>query len=676
MEIVEALKESGLIDFKILKEGIGDYKKALDVMLEEVKSEFEELCGMDIEEVDFENFVEKHLNIGEDMGTLYGFLHHLNSACSSEESREIITYFQPKYVAFATKAGMSREIYERLVAVRDKGGLNNQQDRSLELLIRDMEMAGVHLEEEKKAELEKINLRLAELSEKFSNNVLDSRKKFEFEFDNDESLAEMPAQDLAMAKAEAGRRDKKGWVFTLSPPSMIAVLKYCSDRDVRKKFFDANVQVATEGKDDNRGLVLEILDLRKKKAEVLGFENYAEYVLQARMAESVGDVMEMLESFVGRGRRKGAMEMEELEAFSDQDGIEMWDITYWSRKLKEKKFSIDDREVKKYFELEKVMAGMFEIVGKLYGLSFEKMDVESYHQDVVSYKVVDEDGQILAYFVKDIYARPEKRPGAWCNTFRSPKKLADGSRQVPIVVNVANFGRGEEGQPNLLSHGEVLTLFHEFGHGVHMMLSQNDYLNTGSMSVEWDFVELPSQLMENWCWDSEALGIFAEHVETGEKMPEEMVSSLNATRKFMTGYQMLRQNEFGLLDMKLHTGAIGNLSEGSIDDLVEALDEFCVEHSRQYSLLNVPDYYRMYASFGHIFAGGYAAGYYSYLWAEALEADVFGKFEEEGVLNEKVGREFAERVLKAGASKPGKEMFEDFMGRELDAEALMRKKGL
>lgn len=657
------------LDYSFLSRGknVEKISSTLDQFLEEAADDFAEL--LTVKEVNFENVVERFLNLDELMGRLFGWIHHLNSVANNEVTRKIISEFQPKYVAFNTQLSLSRDFYDLLCKV-DQQSLDDQQMRSWELIKKGMEMAGVHLEAEKKTELEKLNLQLAELSEQFSNNVIDSRQKFHYCFKNLDSLADMPEQDLAMAAHEAEHCGEEGWVFTLSPPSLLAVMKYCSDQDVREKFYQEAMQIATKGEQDNRSLVAEILKLRRAKAELMGHADFPTYVLQDRMADNVDQIVSTIEEFKVKARKKGEKDIQELADFAGVDRINPWDIAFNARKLKEQKFAIDERELKKFFPLSAVLAGMFAIVGNLYDLEFQEMEMASYHDEVRTFEVW-KNGKKIAYFLIDLFARKEKRPGAWCNTLRSARRLTaaeGGGKQLPIVINVSNFGKAKDGQETLLTHGEVVTMFHEFGHGIHMILGRGEYNNLGSMSVEWDFVEFPSQLLENWCWEKESLAIFAAHVETGENLSDEMLNALKATRTFMSGYHVARQNEFALLDLKIHAE--------SKDWTVAELDQWTLAHSREVALVELPDYYRMYASFSHIFSGGYAAGYYSYLWAEILEADVFEVFKEQGLLSAEVGQHFAEKILARGATKPGMAMFCDFMGRKPKTDALLKKLGL
>ncbi len=664
--LVSKLQERGLLDYRFLAQEatINVYKDALDQLLKNAEQHFDQLIQTD--ETSFKSVVEEYLNNGIELGLLYGFLHHLDSNDGSETTREIIEYFQPKYVAFCNKVSLNRELYQKFITVRDENEeLDDEQQRSLKLLIQDMEMAGVHLEGEKKKRLEEINMRLAKLSKEFSNHVLDSRKKFHYQLESDECIKEMPEQDLATAKKEAEERKLEGWVFTLSPPSLTAVMKYCGDREVREIFYQRSAQIATENTEDNRPVALEILQLRREKAELLGCKDFAEFKLQDRMAGSVDEILSTVNEIKTKAQAKADRDFAELKSFANEDDLKPWDIAFYADKLKKKKFQIDEKRLKQFFPLEEVLTGMLGIAKQLYGVEFKEIEAKSYHEEVRNFEVYRDD-ELVSYFVLDLFARPTKSPGAWCNTLRSRRKVGDSFRP-PIVVNVANFGKGSADAPTLLAHREVVTMFHEFGHALHMMLSQSRYVNTSSSHVEWDFVELPSQLMENWCWQKESLDLFVKHFETGEALDDELLNSLKASRTFLSGYAVLRQMEFLNLDLKLHT-------HGDFEN-IEKLDEFCIHNAREYSMLEVPDYYRMYASFSHIFAGGYAAGYYSYIWAEILEADVFKKFEQKGILNQEIGEEFEEKILAMGTLRPGEKLFESFMGRQPKVDALMEKLG-
>ncbi len=666
--IISELQKPNLPDYKFLSSetSLKAYEETLECLLEKAKKTFNDILKLSETKITFANVVEKYLNMDEELNTLYSFLHHLDGTSSSEMTRRIIERFQPKMVEYGNMVSLSTEYYLLLKKLdmqdRKNKKLSSEQSRSLFLLNRNMEISGVHLKGKKKKRLEEIALRLSELSQKFSNNVLDSRKKFFFKFETNEYLREMPKADLQTAREEAKKRKLSGWVFTLSPPSFHGIMLYCSGREIRKKFWQKNVQIATTGKFDNRPLVLEILNLRKEKASLLGFQTFAEYALQSRMAKSPDEVIKLLSKFSGKAKGKAKKEYEELREFSGLKKMNNWDTAYFSEKLKKKQFSIDEKKLREFFPLSQVLHGLFQTAERLFGLSFKKTYSPTYNSDVLCYEVYS-GKKLISYFLLDLFARPEKRGGAWCNDLRCQRK-----GKVPVVVNVGNFTGGTKAQPPLLTHGDVQTMFHEFGHGLHVMLSKNTYANTSGFHTEWDFVELPSQLLENWTWKKEGLHLFAKHFRTKKELPEKMIHALSESRKFLKGIFMLRQNEFGFLDFLLHSSAPPKS--------VEALDKKILAISNKYSIIKKPPYYRMYASFSHIFSGGYAAGYYSYLWAEVLEADVFSRFQQEGILNPKIGKEYAKCILYEGAKKDGAELFRDFMGREPSPEALLKKLGL
>ncbi len=664
-QILSLLQNPGMINLKILSEksSLDVYEDTLNELLEKAKSQFQMILKTPESEISFSSIVEKYLNQDEELSILYGFLHHLNGTCSSEKTRSIVEKFQPKMVEYGNMVNLSPEYFLLLTKLeKKKDSLTPEQKRSLDLLLRDMRIAGVHLKGKKKQRLEGVNQKLSELSQRFSNNILDSRKKFSYHFSSQESLKEMPESDLHAAATEAKERKKTGFVFTLSPPSYQAIMQYCTDSEIRKRFWQANVQIATKGKLDNRPLVLEILQLRKEKANLLGFDTFPEYALQDRMAKTPDQVLAVLSTFASAAKQKAQKEYEHVCQFAQQSELHHWDMGFYSEKLKEKKFHIDNKKLREFFPLEQVISGLFQTAEILFGLTFTKISPPTYSKDVLCYEVYREK-KLLSYFIFDLFARPEKRGGAWCNDLRHRRK-----GQVPIVVNVSNFAKGVTGKPPLLTHYDVQTMFHEFGHGLHVMMSDNTYVNTDGFHTEWDFVELPSQLFENWTWQQEGLELFAKHFETGETIPNETISALSQSRKFLKGLFLLRQNEFGFLDFLLHLE--------SPPKSVEELDAKTLAIANTYSVLKKPSYYRMYASFSHIFSGGYAAGYYSYLWAEILEADVFRQFLKEGILSPKMGKEYAEKILMQGAKKDGAELFQDFMGREPNSDALLLKLGL
>lgn len=680
MSILPLLETTEIPNYKELSssESLKKYESTLEELLQKADSNFENILAIKKEDANFKDVVQTYLDHDEKLGELFTFLHHLDSTCGNETTRKIIENIQPKIVAHGNKTGLSAELYHLLEAVEEKMSKNNppshpsqggnsledEQQRSLFLLMRGMRLSGVHLEGEKKKRLEEINHCLSELSTTFSNNAVDSRKEFLHHFASDEFLKEVPEHDMALGAEEAKKQEKDGWVFTLSPPSFMAIMRYCSSSDIRQKFWEANVQIASSGKHDNRPLVLEMLTLRQEKAVLLGHKNYAEYALGDRMAESPQQVIDVLTTFATTAKGKAKHEFEELEKFA---GIKLnhWDVAYYSEKLKKESFHLDNKILRKYFAMENVMNGLFEITKALFDVSFNEKKADLYHKDVLAYDVFLGEKKI-AYVMMDLFARPEKRGGAWCNDLRSGKGK-DAERTLPLVTVVGNFAKPAKGKPTLLTHEDVQTIFHEFGHALHVMLSTNTYENTSGFNTEWDFVELPSQLLENWTWEKEALSLYAKHHETGEILPENLFENLQKSRKFLKGMFLLRQNEFGFLDFLLHSK--------ELPKTVEALDKRTLEIANTYSVLQKPDEYKMYTSFGHIFSGGYSAGYYSYLWAEILEADVFSLFQKNGVLNPETGKKYREEILEVGAKKDAAEIFQDFMGRDPNADALLRKLG-
>jgi Zn-dependent oligopeptidase len=672
--IQKAIHTEACVDYAFLsqKEVIQDYENILKYFLEQAKKSFAIILKTPKEKQSFTSIVKAFLSHDKDLSLLFGFFTNYHHTCGSGITRKIIENFQPKLVDWNNTVNMHYDFYLLLKNIeqelKTEKILKNEQLRSVQLIIEDMEHNGVHLEGETKNQLEGMNTKLAALSEKFSLHVIDSKKEFFYHFDNDDSLKEMPESALLSAQREAKNRKLAGYVFTLSPPSFMALMKYCSDSQIRKIFYEKSNGVASSGEYDNRPLVLEILQLRYKKAKILGCKNYSEYVMKTRMAKSTQEVQEVLSSFVIKSRKKAGRDMNELKESASIEVLEAWDVSYFSEKLMKQKFHLDQELIKQYFALDTVFEGLFGIVEKLYGVTLKKVICKSYHQDVLCFEVY-QGKEVLAYYILDMYARTEKQPGAWCDLLRSPIDKEGVKQQIPIVLNVGNFSQPvKKTDPILLNHVEVQTLFHEFGHALHVMLSKVSYENLNGFHVEWDFVELPSQILENWTWHPEALSTFAKHYQTGEVLSKDLVNKLLESRKFMSGLRMLRQSEFGFLDLSLH--------DSQVPKNIKELDEKCLKIAQKYSLFEKSENYKMYCSFSHIFAGGYAAGYYSYLWAEILEAEAFSVFKKEGVLSPLVGSRFKNSILSAGATKSAKDLFKDFLGRAPATKALEDKYGI
>ncbi len=667
--LLTALSNPGLIDYALLAqaESLKDIPDLLDSLLKEAHASFDSLLAPAEKEAGFSELMEPFLTQDQTLNTLFKAVESLNSTDTSEATRKIVMDFQPKLVDYGNKVSLSRPFYDRLKALEAQE-LTPAERRSLELVLRDMEMAGVHASQEKRERLQEINAELSELAERFSLNVTDSRADFCKEIDDEAILAEMPESDLQAAQEEAKRRDLKSkYAFTLSPPSATAILRYCSSRELREEFHKANSTLATRDPWDNRPVALRILRLRQEKAQLLGFPSYAHHILQERMAPSPQKVEALLEEIGERAKPAAQANVAELQAYSGLSELKEWDLSYYAEKLKKERFSIEDKQLRPYFPLEETLGGLFALAKTLFGVEMRLLEAKAHHPEAKAYEVL-RNGERIAYYLLDPFARPEKRGGAWANDLRPGYALSDGTRVLPIVINVCNFSKGSASQPPLLTHRDVETIFHEFGHALHVMLSSAQLPNLNGFRTEWDFVELPSQILENWCWEKESLDLFAKHFETGEGLPTEWIEKLRQSKTFLSGLFLARQNEFGCLDWMLHSQPLPQSEE--------ELDQICLEIANRFGALpKFPDY-RMYASFSHIFAGGYAAGYYSYAWAELLEADVFNALKSMGAMSPQAGHRYAEGILCPGASKPASLLFRDFMSREPDPKAFFRKHGL
>lgn len=667
-KILKELTTEGFIDYDLLakKNNFKLYPKILNDLLKQAEKSFENILTLKKNDINFTNVIEAYLHHDRLLTILYTFLNSLNNTNNSAYSREIIELFRPKVVEHYNKTSLHKGYYKLLKKVLTQK-LTSDQKRSIDLLIKNMEMSGVALPEKQRKIVENINKEMSKLSQKFVNNILDSKKEFYFEVKDEDILKEMPEAELQMAMAEAkDRKSKAKYVFTLSPPSLQAVLKYCSDRSVRELFYKKAFTVASKGKLDNRPLIVKILKLRKQKADILGFKDYTHYVLQTRMAENGHQIETLLDKIFAKAVNKCKKEIKELSRFAGLEKLEEWDVSYYSEKYRQKNFKIDARKLKEFFPLNQVTKGLFEIMRRLFGLTFKPLHVKSYYPDLQVFEVW-KDNEFLAYYIADFYARPSKKAGAWCNDLR-PGYVENGKYHVPIIINVMNFPQPHEDKPSLLSHRDVETLFHEFGHALHLLFSSQNYANLNGFNTEWDFVEFPSQLLENWCWEMDSLKLFAKHYVTKKVIPTAMVEKLNATKTFMSGYMVLRQLEFAFLDLHLH-------NEKAINSVKE-LDAVCEKVVHKVNILKKFKGYKFYTGFDHVFAGGYAAGYYSYIWAEILEADAFYSKMKKGILNSNIGQEYLTKIVMPGAKKKGSELFKDLMGRNPRVDAFIKKHGL
>ncbi|KPK11694.1 MAG: oligopeptidase A [Acidithiobacillales bacterium SG8_45] len=606
---------------------------------------------------------------------------HLNAVMNSEALRKEYDACLPRLSAYSTEVAQDERLYaayKKIAASDEYQAFDSAQKKIIDNTLRDFRLAGAELNGDDKKRFAEIQQKLAQLGSSFQNNVLDATQAWHLHLTEDNQLAGLPEFARDMGAQAAKEKELDGWCFTLDGPSYLAFMTYADDRDLRQQLYQAYVCRASDqgpnaGKWDNGPVIDEMLALRQEAAHLLGFDNYAEYSLATKMARDVSQVLGFLQDLAGRSRPTASQEFTELSAFArDHDGtgtLSAWDIAYYSEKLREQRYAFSREELRPYFPESQVLPGMFEVIHRLYGMTVEPLtDVEIWHPDVKVYEIRQSDGIVRGRFYLDLYARSGKRGGAWMDDCVSRKRERD-TVQTPTAYLVCNFSAPVGNKPALFNHDEVITLFHEFGHGLHHMLTQVDYVSvSGINGVAWDAVELPSQFMENWCWQREALDVIARHYETGKPIPDDLLDKMHAAKNFQSAMQMVRQLEFALFDMRLHSEHDPQ-GDRSVQQL---LDEVRAE----VAVVPTPAFSRFQNGFGHIFAGGYAAGYYSYKWAEVLSADAFSKFEEQGIFNRKTGTEFLHSVLEQGGSRDPLELFIEFRGREPDVEALLRHSGL
>ncbi len=633
--------------------------------------------------------VEPLTAIDERLGWSWGIVGHLMGVKNSPQLREAYQQMQPEVIKFYTKLTQSKPLYEAFKGIKEGAQwdkLEPAQKRIVESSLRDFELSGVGLSGETKERFNQIQLESGELSTKFSNNVLDATKAFKLKLTDKKDVEGLPPSALGLmaqtAKAE-GEEDatpENGpWVVTLDYPSYIPYMKYATNRQLREKLYKAFVSRASSGEFDNRANIDRILELRKEKANILGFANFAELSLAKKMATDVDAVQKLQEELRVASYDAAIKEFEELKAFAGQDDLKNWDTSYWAEKQREAKFDFNEEELRPYFSLPKVLDGLFGLANRIFDVTITAADGDApvWQEDVRYFKIADENGNAIAFFYLDPYSRPaEKRGGAWMNDCIGRAKMTvDGKTEtrLPVAYLTCNQTPPVDGKPSLMTFNEVTTLFHEFGHGLQHMLTTIDYAEAaGINNVEWDAVELPSQFMENWCYDRPTLFGMAKHYETGETLPEEYYQKLVAAKNYMSGSAMLRQLHFGMLDMELHSNYEPG-GEETPNDVRNRLAETTTV------LKPIPED-NFLCAFGHIFAGGYAAGYYSYKWAEVLSADAFAAFEEAGLDDEaamkSVGKKFKDTVLSLGGSLHPMEVFQEFRGREPETEPLLRHSGL
>ena len=632
----------------------------------------------------WENFVDRLDDANEKMARSWGQVSHLNAVMNSTELREVYNENLPKITQYYAGLGQNLALFAKYKALRSSiefNKLSQARKKIIENELRDFRLSGAELAEDKKARFLEIQDELSALSSRFSDNLLDATNEFSLLIENDAELAGIPADDMQAARDAAQAVSKTGWLFTLKAPSYMPIMQYAENRELREKMYIAYSQRASEfGKEnwDNTPLITQILKLRAEEAKLLGFANYAELSLASKMANTPEQILKFLRELAQHARPLADKDLLELQEFAKKQlamsELQSWDIGYVSEKLRQQRYAFSDQEVKQYFPEDAVIAGMFNVVQKIYGLSMRPAQTQVWHDTVRFFDVFDADDKRIGQFYMDLYARNSKRGGAWMDDAITRRRLTPGLHtpgviQTPVAYLNCNFAPPVGGKPALFTHDEVLTLFHEFGHGLHHLLTEVEEMGVSGISgVEWDAVELPSQFMENFCWEWDVLSSMTRHVDTGAKMPRALFDKMLAAKNFQVGLQTLRQLEFSIFDMRLHSDFDAQGKQSVLDLLAEVRKEVAV--------LIPPAYNRFANSFSHIFAGGYGAGYYSYKWAEVLSADAYSMFEEHGVLNAEIGARFRKEVLAVGGSRDAMESFVAFRGREPSIDALLRHNGL
>lgn len=612
------------------------------------------------------------------LGKAWSPVSHLNAVCNSAELREAYEGCLPLLSAYWTELGQNRELfkaYESLAAGSEAKGFDVAQKTILEHALRDFRLSGIDLPAEQQQRYAEIQTRLSELGSRFSNQLLDATQAWTKHVTDEAALAGLTESAKAQMQAAAQAKELDGWLISLEFPSYYAVMTYAEDRALREEVYAAYCTRASDqgpnaGQNDNGPVMQEILDLRQELSRLLGFANFAELSLATKMAETPEQVLNFLRDLAVRSKPFAAQDLAQLKAYAAEQGcptLSSWDASYFGEKLREARYSVSQEALREYFPIDKVLSGLFAIVQKLYGIQIRELnDFERWHPDVRLFEI-EENGQHVGRFYFDLYARANKRGGAWMDGARDRRRTAGGDLQSPVAYLVCNFTPAVGGKPALLTHDEVTTLFHEFGHGLHHLLTRVEHAGaSGINGVAWDAVELPSQFMENWCWEPEGLALISGHYETGAPLPQDLLEKMLAAKNFQSGLMMVRQLEFSLFDFELHaTHGDGR----SVLDVIEAIRD-------EVAVMRPPAYNRFANSFAHIFAGGYAAGYYSYKWAEVLSADAFSRFEEEGVLNPATGAAFRDAILAKGGSQEPMALFVAFRGREPSIDALLRHSGL
>jgi peptidyl-dipeptidase Dcp len=650
-----------------------DYKPAFEENIKNAKAEIDAIIH-NPEAPTIENTLEALDFAGNPLDRLSSIFFNLNSAETSEEMQKIAQEVSPLLTEFSNDITLNEDLFKRIKSIHgEKARLNltAEQQTLLEKKYKGFVRNGALLNEEQKTKLREIDTQLSKLKLTFGENVLAETNNYHLHVTDEANLKGLPEGVIEAAKSEAESKKLVGWIFTLDMPSYLPFVTYAENRELRKEISIASGKKAFQNNEfDNQENVKNIVRLRHERAQLLGYASHAHFVLEERMAENPDKVISFLNDLLEKAKPAAKREFAELSAFAKEldaiDCLEKWDSTYYSEKLKQKLFNLDDKKLKAYFKLENVLNGAFSIATKLFGLTFtEVFDIEKYHKDVMIYEVTDQNSALVAVFYADFFPRKGKRNGAWMTSYKS-QSIRNGKNDRPHISNVCNFTPPTSTKPSLLTFNEVTTLFHEFGHGIHGMLANTVYPSLSGTSVFWDFVELPSQIFENWCYEPEALGLFAKHYETGEIIPQEFVEKIKESASFQEGMATMRQLSFGLLDMAYH-------------GKVQTIEDVKAFEKEAFSGTNLfPDVAEnaMSPAFSHIFQGGYSSGYYSYKWAEVLDADAFAYFQEKGIFDKEVATKFKEHILSKGGTEHPMILYKNFRGQEPKPEALLKRAGL
>jgi len=629
----------------------------------------------------WENLIEPIENAEDRLSKAWSPVSHMNSVVNSDALREAYNACLPKLSAYATEMGQNEALFKAYKAIEgsaEYASLDIAQQKIIQNALRDFHLSGIDLDAEKKQRYKEISQELSKLASTYEENVLDATNGWSKLLTNELDLTGLPASALAQARQTAEQNGQEGWMITLQFPSYHAVMTYADNRELRREHYEAYATRASDqgpqaGRWDNSEIMEKILALRHEKARLLGFANFAELSLATKMADKPDDVVGFLEDLADKSWRQARRDLAELREFAEAHygigDLQTWDIGYFSEKMRQHFYQLSQEEVKAYFPITKVLPGLFAVVENLYGLQIAETDaVDTWHPDVRFFEIIDNNGDLRGKFYIDLYARPKKRGGAWMDDCVGRKNI-DGAVQIPVAYLTCNFTPPTGDEPALLTHDEVTTLFHEFGHGLQHMLTRIDHLGvSGINGVEWDAVELPSQFMENWCWEKDALALMSGHYQSGEPLPDDLLDKMLAAKNFQAGMLMVRQLEFSLFDFRIHRDYDPNKG-GRIYETLNQVRE-------QVAVIQPPAFNRFAHGFSHIFAGGYAAGYYSYKWAEVLSSDAFSLFEEKGIFDPETGHAFLTQILEKGGSEDAMDLFVKFRGRKPTIDALLRHNGI